>query len=136
MSYCSTAVEVLVYKGLRLVEVEACASFVRHFKGCVSCVRAMPKLIIAIHLLFASFESITAIEMLGEGVKEGGEHVRCSWVLVGGKICFEVTGKEFGGLSLLVPQGNKGDCKLGPCGDIVRPVWLPSYLIAYNWGIT
>ncbi|GJU59812.1 hypothetical protein Tco_1237578 [Tanacetum coccineum] len=27
----------------------------------------MPKLIIAIHLLFASFESITAIEMLGEG---------------------------------------------------------------------
>ncbi|GJZ66505.1 hypothetical protein Tco_0623201 [Tanacetum coccineum] len=31
----------------------------------------MPKLIIAIHLLFASFESITAIEMLGEGVKEG-----------------------------------------------------------------
>ncbi|GJY73825.1 putative ribonuclease H-like domain-containing protein [Tanacetum coccineum] len=31
----------------------------------------MPKLIIAIHLLFASFESITGIEMLGEGVKEG-----------------------------------------------------------------
>ncbi|GJZ72270.1 putative reverse transcriptase domain-containing protein [Tanacetum coccineum] len=48
----------------------------------------------------------------------GGKHVRCSWVLVGGKICFEVTGKEFGGLSLLVPQGNKVDCKLGPCGDI------------------
>ncbi|GJS74620.1 hypothetical protein Tco_0707461 [Tanacetum coccineum] len=56
-------------------------------------------------------------------VKEGGKHGRCSWVLVGGKICFEVTGKEFGGLSLLVPQGNKVDCKLGPCGDIGLRVW-------------
>ncbi|GJX21445.1 hypothetical protein Tco_0224122 [Tanacetum coccineum] len=61
----------LIAPNVFILGLAACASFVRHFKGCVSCVRAMPKLIIAIHLLFASFESITAIEMLGEGVKEG-----------------------------------------------------------------
>ncbi|GKB55800.1 hypothetical protein Tco_0911986 [Tanacetum coccineum] len=96
MSYCSTAVEVLVIRGLREVEVEACASFVRHFKGCVSCVRAMPKLIIAIHLLFASFESITAIEMLGEGVKRGRTTREGFLGSVGGKKGYKklgVTGK-------------------------------------------
>ncbi|GJS72787.1 hypothetical protein Tco_0705628 [Tanacetum coccineum] len=130
MSYCSTTVEVLVYKGLRLVEVGACASFVRHFKGCVSYVRVMPKLIIAIHLLFASFESITAHRNCLKG--KDGEHVRCSWVLVGGKICFEVTGKEFGGLSLLVPQGNMVDCKLGPCGDIESAL---EFIKQWSWAL-
>ncbi|GKF05985.1 hypothetical protein Tco_0036653, partial [Tanacetum coccineum] len=70
-----------------------CASFVRHFKGCVSFVRAMPKLVIAIHLLFASFESITAIEMLGEGVKGWGKTREFVLGFDGGKRSFNwVTG--------------------------------------------
>ncbi|GJT45629.1 hypothetical protein Tco_0954344, partial [Tanacetum coccineum] len=48
----------------------------------------------------------------------GGEGLVLSMVL------FELQGVKFGGLSLLVPQGYKVDCKLGPCGDIVITEYL------------
>ncbi|GJQ95492.1 trafficking protein particle complex subunit 12-like protein [Tanacetum coccineum] len=77
----------------------------------------MTKLIPALNFILCFFCRHLNHQNCLKGGKDGGKHVRCSWVLVGGKICFEVTGKEFGKLAALAPHLIYLHCKFRPCDN-------------------